>query len=1388
VKPAPPKQPPAERLWQAIRDYFVGEDPSFWVAMVPMLALSGILYTRHPATNCIFDEQEALLANPYVHGKSLGWLDAFHRDFWGLPPDRSVGSYRPIPDLLWRAVYRVAENPWLAHWINVLLHAANGALFVVLVFGWTKRRGTAWLAGAIFTGCAVLTEAVSGVVGIADVLGGMGALFALWALSLPLWGMPFAVAAALLFGLFSKESALVCVPLVPFAALLLAPVTHPSKPLRVLRSAFALVATVGAFYVYVELRKKLFPAPMESSLNDPLPDGAGFLAHKARAFLVWFHQPPLPKDPLNNPLIHADTPHRIAGALRVYWRGLTQLVVPVTLSGDYSYPQEPIPERVVFPESVLGAAMMVLPPLASVVLWVRALVRERRFHRDEPAAPLPYGDVSAILVAVGLTWIVVSYFPHSNIPVLLPTVRAERFLYFPALGSTLVLTAFFTWAFRRTYKWEQGAYAVGLFALFFTFQCGKAYQHSRDYRDDLRFWDATRHAVPRSAKAHLNYSVMQGARGRLDLREESNRVALELAPEWPMAHIYLGDTLCRMHKVEEAWPYYKSGFPLADNDPNLLSLGLQCLWDEHETNEAGESVSGFHQHEQSLQTMANAHPGSWLAFLVNDMVSNGEKNNGVDTKYRPRGYNEGPKELDRNDPRESRVRSRVVVARISLTRAFVLATAAVTLVVAVSFTLSLRASRRSILESANRRRVAEAHRVEEKVLRELSHASNAVEALDRGFRAGSIEGPGRVDVEPDLFNALSDEALEEATFTHALSTGYAADGEATLLPDAHYQVSVYRTSTGAIETRRTVRATSGEYVATIVRHETGAPFDATKVVGTTPNVKDPTLHPTFTVLASKEQRGRAVWSDLHRSEIDQSLPPAERRVVLTLQKATFDAAGEFVGVRRVGLSTKQIDAITNVQMDDAGAEEPYRVALLSVDLGPPVTAHLVSRVHASDQLASFGDDLRFVTTHAPPELAAVLASPLLSSLDPEHPSADGAVVANGERYLVTLRELTLGDGGTTGWFAAIVVPESRYTAELLRFQSMFLYASGITLALVLLIASLMLGSIRRGLRRLGASTARMRDFDFAKGHETSVVRDIDEVLEGLERAKTVARAMGRYVPLELVRNLYRKNEEPSLGGASQELTLMFTDIEGFTSLSETLPPDELAQRLGDYLATMTEAIEKTGGTIDKYIGDAIMALWNAPIATPDHAARACRAALACLHAGAKLYASPRWSGLPALVTRFGIHTTTALVGNFGAPTRLSYTALGDGVNLAARLEPLCKQYGVVMLVSEDIVRLAGDSFLYRKMDRVAVKGKTRGIEVYELLGESGDTLPALPTMRRYEAALDLYFARRFDEAIELLEPQAAQDFASGVLLSRCRHLREDPPPPSWDGVHVAKSK
>jgi hypothetical protein len=240
------------------------------------------------------------------------------------------------------------------------------------------------------------------------------------------------------------------------------------------------------------------------------------------------------------------------------------------------------------------------------------------------------------LIAFAMVWIVVSYFPVSNIPVKLPTVRAERFWYFPAIGSALLLALAFRWLFATAKKMEAMPAAVALFALFIGFQCFAARWHAFDYKNDLAFWDATRKAVPRSAKAHLNYSVMLGARGDLEGRLVSNEAALALAPQWPMASVYEGDTLCRLHRAAEAVPHYLRGFELGPNDQSLIALGMQCLWDEHQLVE-DSPVRG------QLQDLGDKFPGSWLKYLVDDTLDNGAEQNGVNPKYRPRGYNEGPK-------------------------------------------------------------------------------------------------------------------------------------------------------------------------------------------------------------------------------------------------------------------------------------------------------------------------------------------------------------------------------------------------------------------------------------------------------------------------------------------------------------------------------------------------------------------------------------------------------------------------------------------------------------------------------------------------------------------------------------------------------------------------
>jgi adenylate cyclase len=497
-------------------------------------------------------------------------------------------------------------------------------------------------------------------------------------------------------------------------------------------------------------------------------------------------------------------------------------------------------------------------------------------------------------------------------------------------------------------------------------------------------------------------------------------------------------------------------------------------------------------------------------------------------------------------------------------------------------------------------------------------------------------------------------------------------------------------------------------------------------------------------------------------------------VVVSVQKSVLRADGRFAGVVRAGLLTDAVDAIAAIKVDQRRADDPHRVFLADPQ------GRLVTRLLPSDPLVDAGDALRVRPPQLPPAIAAALSSPALAQASGEDEERSADLDVAGERWLATFRRLP----DTQDWLVGIVVPESAYTSGLRALQMRFLLLSVVLAGVALIGGAAALVALRRSLGQIVATTSRMRQLDFKASPAEAPFRDVQEVVDGLERAKTAVRALGKYVPIDLVRKLYRGNVEPALGGEVRELTLLFTDLEGFTGLSERLSPDELARALGAYLETMTSAIRATSGTIDKFIGDAVMAFWNAPEPNDDHARLACAAVLACKEATRALYESPSWT-LPRLRTRFGLHLGEAMVGHFGAPERLSYTALGDVVNLASRLEGLCKQYGVDVIVSDAVVERARAEFAFRVVDRVAVKGRTQGILVYELLGRAPFAVPQ--AVHDYEAAFAAYLRRDFSSAAALLAQHAA-DGPSRVLFDRCRALAAEPPPAGWNGVHVATTK
>ncbi|MEJ2385512.1 MAG: adenylate/guanylate cyclase domain-containing protein [Xanthomonadales bacterium] len=284
---------------------------------------------------------------------------------------------------------------------------------------------------------------------------------------------------------------------------------------------------------------------------------------------------------------------------------------------------------------------------------------------------------------------------------------------------------------------------------------------------------------------------------------------------------------------------------------------------------------------------------------------------------------------------------------------------------------------------------------------------------------------------------------------------------------------------------------------------------------------------------------------------------------------------------------------------------------------------------------------------------------------------------------------------------------------------------------------------------------------------------------------------GQYVPPDLVREMSRDPENYSLASQKRELSVLFTDIRSFTTISEGLEADELSELMGQYLTPMTRIVHDTGGTIDKYIGDAVMAFWGAPIPHPHHADKAIEAGLAMLDALEPLNEEFAKKGWPEIRIGVGVNTGMMSVGNMGSRFRRAYTVLGDAVNLGSRLEGITKMYGVDFVVSEFTAQSAG-RYAYRELDRVRVKGKEKPVTILEPIG----LVDELPPERRAQARafhdfLKLYRAQRWDEADAALKTMCTEQgecFLFELYHERITYFRENPPGDDWDGVYVATAK
>ncbi len=301
---------------------------------------------------------------------------------------------------------------------------------------------------------------------------------------------------------------------------------------------------------------------------------------------------------------------------------------------------------------------------------------------------------------------------------------------------------------------------------------------------------------------------------------------------------------------------------------------------------------------------------------------------------------------------------------------------------------------------------------------------------------------------------------------------------------------------------------------------------------------------------------------------------------------------------------------------------------------------------------------------------------------------------------------------------------------------------------------------------------------------------LGHLLTEVREKRWLRQAFSRYVSPSIVEDIAAHPERLELGGEEVDATVLFADLTDFTVLSERMPPKEIIHMLDEYFTVMTEIILANKGTVDKYIGDAIMCFWGAPVPQRDHAVRACRSALEMQKAMHSLNDSWMAQGNPPLSLRIGIHSGRVVAGNVGSRERFNYTVMGDTVNLTYRLEKVNKFFGSRILMSEATQRLAKGNFLVRELDRIMVKGRMQPVTLYELVGYQTDDGPP-PELTLFIQGLEAYRQRDWQQAVEKFQEVLRlnpQDGPARLYHERANQFLATPPPPTWPTVHTLEDK
>jgi len=378
-------------------------------------------------------------------------------------------------------------------------------------------------------------------------------------------------------------------------------------------------------------------------------------------------------------------------------------------------------------------------------------------------------------------------------------------------------------------------------------------------------------------------------------------------------------------------------------------------------------------------------------------------------------------------------------------------------------------------------------------------------------------------------------------------------------------------------------------------------------------------------------------------------------------------------------------------------------------------------------------------------------------------------------YIAEFSHFAKEIGGS--WTMGIVVPINYYIGALKRTNLIVTFFSILLMLLGIAAIVFIARKISRPIMYLAKEASKIKNLEFAEPIKLDThIMEVQTMLDAMNDMKVGLASFAKYVPDKIVRELIKTGEIAKLGSEEREITLLFSDINDFTSIVETSAPDAISAQLIEYLEVLSKIITAHHGTIDKFIGDAIMSFWNAPIRNEEHVSLACRTALLCKKKMDELNRQWQANNKPVFITRFGLHTGKALVGNIGAADRINYTAIGDNVNLAARLDNINKLYATQILVSDAIIKIAGNQFLFRIIDEVKVKGKQQSTILYELVAGNEQDVELRPTEDEIDLcyltnkAYSLYYQKEWDESLKVYQRIYAKypdDQVAELFIKRC---------------------